>query len=308
MTRTVLVVVSASAALAALLPACAPSIGEGWTREGYTRMEPRPPVPVGGNYFIEPRVYSGDRLKPRNVLRLLHKAKDADTPVEIRFPDTYSVHPELNPRFISPNGDRMMVPGTPVFARGRPVLLDFVVGSRPIAHFQRDPDADRKQEFHLHAATPMWASNNNWFALEAVERDAAGASWDVLLFHYLGGNKMEVITIEGVLGAGSYHFGGWSPTGKKLLVFEGFPAEEYSTGPVEVYHRLIDGRTQAPITRGVKLWEIQLYPEFKTRVIATRVGGWLKTGKFDPKANFFFYSWTEDEKVVFEPGAKVEGG
>lgn len=283
---------------------CGPAIGEAWRREGFTRVENRPLLHVGGSYYVQPRIYSGDGVRPKNVLRLFFKAPDAAEPAELPFPDTYSVHPDLTPRFVGPDGLRIMVPGTPLLARGRPLLWDYLVGDQFIGHFERDPAGEKKTEFNLHAVTPLWASNNNWIAVEAFERDPSGAVYDVVLWHHLGARKMEVINLEPTLGAGgSYHFGGWSPSGKKLAVFEGFPGEEYSTGPKEVFHRILT-RTGAADPRAVKLWEVQLYPQFIVRLVATRVGGWLKWGDFDPKANFFHYSWSADDQLRLDPGAK----
>jgi hypothetical protein len=297
-----------SVCLAGIAAGCGSSIGAGWVREGYDRVQPHPVVPLAGNYFVQPRTYSGEGQRPRTVLRLYHKPAGASEPVEIPFPDTYSLHPAISPRFISPDGHKVMTPGLPVFARGRPLLWDFVIGGKFGPHFEADPKSDRKPEFLLTSLAPMWASNSNWFAVETFERDGAGTVADVVFFHHLGGARMEVFAVSQIMGEGSWHFGGWSPSGKKLAVFEGFPNEEYLVGPKDVHHRILD-RFGNPVARAVRLFEVTLYPEVGKKLLATRVGGWVRPGPFRPDENFFYYTWTADEQLKLEPGAKpAEGG
>jgi hypothetical protein len=293
------------AALAAALVGCGSSgkdaVPPEWRARGFVSVAEDDPVPLGGNYFVRVKVYKGpyDVTKVNKqdrfaLLRLYYRKPGTSALVEVPFPAEYSVDKDISGRMVSPDGDRIMCVGTLVQVSPRPSLIHYVSAGRIGPDFEARLEG-KPMTFHPHSVTPFWSPDGRRFAIEARRNTGDGSQlWNVFTWNFQP-DKTKVYSADMALGPGSYHFGGWSPTGTHLAVFEGFPEERYSVGPKEVYHRFSDADFDKPISRPVKLWVLDMGKGARS-LAATRVGGWLKPGPLDagPGARPFHFLWSPD--------------
>lgn len=295
-------------------------VSENWKIRGYTYMEEGEFRPLAGNYLVRVRVYStkadwrieGSKAERKAVLRLYYRRPGTGEPVEVAFPDGHSVDPGISGLFVAPDGDRIMVPGTAVDSKTqRPSILNLVSGGKVGPVFEARVDG-RPMAFYANAAVPLWSPDGRCFAMEAAELAGDGsARWAVFTWRFLP-DRIKTFNSYMALGPGaggaqpSHHLGGWAPTGDKLVVFEGFPQEQYAAGPKDVFHRVLTADFNRPSDRPVKLWVLDLGHGAVVQA-AERQGGWLKESKYvQPRgAEYLRYHWAGGELHFDPPGHAV---